>query len=173
MIFMSESGITDAAREGDWDRWYVEHLKIMATVPGISSAQRFRTSTAGHPPSLAMYSVASADVFQDPYYLRVRGMGEWLALIDRRYYRRNLFAGAERAPELTQGEVLLVADRAAERALDGIDWTWLECVGIDRSTPYRGIAMVDEERARRIDSALAIAVYRAATPCHLSSRLSQ
>ena len=45
-----------------------------------------------------MYSVASPNVFDDPYYQSVRGMGEWLTLIDRRYYRRNLFAGAERAP---------------------------------------------------------------------------
>ena len=65
MIFMSQSGITDPSRERDWDAWYFKHLEIMATVPGISSAQRFRTKTEGHSPSLAMYSVASPDVFQD------------------------------------------------------------------------------------------------------------
>ena len=36
MIFMSQSGIIDAAREDGWDRWYVDHLNIMASVPGIS-----------------------------------------------------------------------------------------------------------------------------------------
>ena len=142
MIFMSQSGITEPARESDWDRWYIEHLTVMATVPGVSSAQRFKTRTAGHSPSLAMYTVASAQVFSGPYYLSVRGMGEWLALIDRRFYRRNLFDGLARAPAVSDGEVLLLADRDAPvRAPDSPEWTWLECVGIDRSTPYRGIAV--------------------------------
>src|SRR5712672_563774 len=98
MIFMSQSGITHAGRESEWDRWYVQHLEIMASVPGITSAQRFKTSMPGHSPSLAMYSVASPELFQDPYYLSVRGMGEWLTLIDKKYYRRNLFAGLAHAP---------------------------------------------------------------------------
>ena len=165
MIFMSESGLTDAARESEWDRWYVGHLDLMASVPGISSAQRFKTSSAGCPPSLAMYSVASASVFQDPYYLSVRGMGEWLPLIDRRYYRRNLFVGAEYAPDVAQDSILLVADRAkAEPGLGGVAWTWLECVGIDRSTPCRGIAVVPAQAAPA--DASGIAVYAPATACH-------
>jgi hypothetical protein len=167
MIFMSQSGITDPARESDWDRWYVGHLDLMASVPGIASAQRFKTATPGHPPSLAMYSVASAAVFEDPYYLSVRGMGEWLALIDRRHYKRNLFEGAQLAPQVRDGEVLLVADRAApDAALGGAEWTWLECVGIDRSTPFRGIAVVDAARGDSLARGAPIAVYRPASPRH-------
>ena len=145
----------------------------MASVPGVGSAQRFKTSTPGHPPSLAMYSVVSAAVFQDPYYLSVRGMGEWLALIDRRYYRRNLFEGAERAPEVAQDRVLLVADRERpEPGLAGLNWTWLECVGIDRPTPYRGIAVVSEAQALDVAAANDIAVYRPATPVHKPRQVS-
>jgi hypothetical protein len=167
MIFMSQSGITDPARESDWDRWYVGHLDLMASVPGVASAQRFRTLTPGHPPSLAMYSVASANVFQDPYYLSVRGMGDWLAVIDWRYYKRNLFVGAELAPNVDDGEVLLVADRdTADEALGGADWTWLECAGIDRSTPYRGIAVLSEARAQSFALGAAIAVYQPVTGRH-------
>ncbi len=70
----------------------------MLTVPGVSSAQRFVTDTPGYSPSLAIYTMAGPGVFDDPYYLSVRGMGEWLPLIDRRYYQRNLFAGLDRAP---------------------------------------------------------------------------
>jgi len=163
MIFISQSGITDPTRESDWDNWYIAHLNLMAGVPGIASAQRFKTVTPGHSPSLAMYSVASADVFQDPYYLSVRGMGDWLALIDRRYYKRNLFQGAERAPLVNDREVLLVADREAPDAgLGGAAWTWLECVGIDRSTPYRAIAVVDEAHAQTFAPGPSIAVYRPA-----------
>ena len=163
MIFMSQSGITDRSRESDWDNWYVEHLNIMVSVPGISSAQRFKTSTPGYSPSLAMYSVASPEVFDDPYYLSVRGMGEWLPLVDRQYYWRNLFAGAQRAPEVALDSLLLVADRRApEPGLAGVDWTWLKCVGIDRSTEFRGIAVVAADFATTAD----VALYRPATACH-------
>lgn len=142
MIFMSQSGLVDPRREAEWDAWYVEHLHIMLTVPGIYSAQRFKTDTPGCPPSLAIYGVAGAAVFDDPCYRSVRGMGEWLPLIDRRYYRRNLFAGLERAPAVPLDAVLMLADRDSEDgALSALGLTWLECVGIDRSTPYRGIAV--------------------------------
>src|SRR3954471_16199496 len=131
MIFMSQSGLTDPARESEWDAWYIGHLKLMASVPGIGSAQRFETKTPGYSPSLAMYSVASPAVFEDPYYLSVRGMGEWLPLIDRRYYTRNLFQGLEHAPRVGEDERLLVADRdAPESGLGDVQWTWLECVGL-------------------------------------------
>jgi hypothetical protein len=142
MIFMSQSGLSDPGREAEWDAWYAEHLRTMVTVPGISSAQRFRTASPDHPPSLAMYTVASAAVFTDPYYLSVRGMGDWMPLIDRRHYRRNLFGGLDAAPSVHDGAVLLVADRDRPVELPGLPLTWLTAVGLDRSTPYRGIAVV-------------------------------
>ncbi len=163
MIFISQSGLADDARAAEWDRWYLEHLRIMATVPGISSAQRLRTATPGFPPSLAIYSVASAAVFDDPYYQRVRGMGEWLALIDRRYYQRNLFAGLAEAPLIAADAHLLVADREAPaNVVPGVHFIWLECVGIDRSTPYRGLAVVDAAQLLPLDAT--VAVYHPVTP---------
>jgi len=162
MIFMSQSGLADRARESAWDEWYVGHLRIMAGVPGVSSAQRFKTATPGFPPSLAMYSFASADIFIDPYYLSIRGMGEWQALIDRQHYKRNLFDGLGRAPLVADGQCLLLADRGQPAGrIAGLEFTWLECVGIDRSTPYRGIVVV----ASAPPSVPAdVAVYRPVTP---------
>jgi len=143
MIFMSESGLLQRARESKWDRWYVEHLRIMSTVPGVHTTQRFKCAVPGHPPSLAMYSIASAAVFDDPYYLSVRGMGEWLPLIDRHWYRRNLFDGAAAAPPVRNDQVLLVCDRAAPcDAPPGLDVLWLRGVGLDRTTAWRGIAVI-------------------------------
>ncbi len=157
---MSQSGITDPARQSNWDAWYVEHLRVMMTVPGIHSAQRFKTDSPGYPPSLAMYSVAGAEVFDDPYYRSVRGMGEWLPLIDRRYYRRNLFSGMARAPAVPAAAVLILADREQEdAALAGLGFTWLICVGIDQSTPLRGIAVLTTKPAARVG----LAIYRPAT----------
>lgn len=167
MIFMSQSGLTDPSREGDWDRWYFEHLTIMVTVSGIGSAQRFKTATPGFPPSLAMYSVVSADVFQDPYYLSVRGMGEWRSLIDQQHYKRNLFDGLTHAPQVSAGDVLLVADRdAPEAGLAGMEWSWLVSAGIDRSTPYRAISVVDADLAEPLRALSDIAVYEPASSCH-------
>jgi hypothetical protein len=165
MIFMSQSGLTDASRQSEWDRWYVEHLKLMASVTGIDSAQRFQTTNRSYPMSLAMYSIASAHVFDDPYYLSVRGMGEWQPLIDRAQYKRNLFEGLERAPAVAEDSFLLVADRdQPEPGRAGIEWIWLECVGIDRSTPYRGIAVVPARVAERGARHSGIAVYAPVTP---------
>ena len=163
MIFMSQSALVAPERESDWDRWYIEHLRIMATVPGISSAQRFKTDAPDYPRSLAMYSIASADVFSDPYYQSIRGMGEWAQLIDRRFYRRNLFEGLDRAPTVGESQVLLVTDREApDDAAGEAPWTWLQCVAIDRSTPYRGIAVVDAAAADLAGSR-GLAAYRPVT----------
>ena len=163
MIFNSQSGLLDNTRAADWDAWYLEHLRIMATVPGISSAQRFKTDTPGFSPSLAIYSFASKDVFTDPYYLSVRGMGEWNALIDTRYYKRNLFAGLDHAPRVAEDACMLVADReSAAGPIAGVEFTWLECVGIDHSTPYRGLAVVAATALPELPET--VAVYRSASP---------
>jgi hypothetical protein len=164
MIFMSQIGITDPTRERELDGWYVEHLKIMLTVPGVSSAQRLKTTSAGYPPSLAMYTVSGAGVFHDPYYLSVRGMGEWMPLVDKAHYRRNLFDGLDEAPDVSENARLLVADREGpEPDLLAIPWAWLECVGIDRSTPFRGIAVVPLSVAEKASGASAVAVYTPVT----------
>ena len=163
MIFMSQSGITDASRAMEWDAWYVEHLRIMMTVPGISSAQRFKTESRGYSPSLAMYTIASAAVFEDPYYQSVRGMGDWLPLIQKEHYHRNLFEGLDQAPDVGKDSVLIVADRDSPADVPGVALTWLKCTGIDYSTPYRGIAVVKGDAAGTGAARASVAVYRPAT----------
>jgi hypothetical protein len=164
MIFTSESGLLDPSREPEWDEWYHGHLAAMASVPGISSAQRFRTSVPGRPPSLAMYSVASPAVFQSEVYLRVRGMGPFVSVVDESLHRRNLFDGLETAPVVVPTAILLVADRSEPGPLvEGI--SWLRGVAIDRSVPYRGIGVfVDETAARGAADRLgAAALYKPVT----------
>jgi hypothetical protein len=101
-------------------------------------------------------------VFADPYYQRVRGMGEWLPLIDTRYYRRNLFAGLDAAPTVEDRFVLLVVDRERPAAVPGLTLTWLEAVGLDRSTPYRGMAVVERAGAEAL-AGHGVGVYRPVT----------
>jgi hypothetical protein len=148
MIFTSESGLTDPSRLPEWDAWYRGHLAAMAAVPGITSAQRFRALDEGPPPSLAMYTVASPAVFDSDIYLRTRGMGEFIPLVDRRLHRRNLFEGLDAAPQVPIGGILLVADRTAEGPA-AADIVWLRAVAIDRSTPYRGIAVFADPAGAR------------------------
>jgi hypothetical protein len=159
MIFMSQSGLTDPGRAAEWDAWYVKHLRIMLSVPAVSSAQRFLTDSPGYSPSLAMYTVPGPEVFADPYYLSVRGMGEWSQFIDRRHYHRNLFAGLDRAPAVAANARLIVVDRDREdAALADVRLTWLKCAGMDRSTPLRGIAVLDAAAAEKL-RARDLAVY--------------
>jgi hypothetical protein len=165
MIFTSQSGLIDASRDAAWAAWYVGHLEAMAAVPGIGSAQRFAALEPGPPPSLAMYSVASPAVFESEIYLSTRGMGPWQALIDRRHYHRNLFDGLDVAPAVPSDAVLLVADRAAPEPADAA-LTWLRAVGLDRSTPFRAIAVLpDTQAAQRLRAAIGgtVGLYRPVT----------
>jgi hypothetical protein len=78
-----------------------------------------------------MYGVASAEVFKGEYYQSVRGMGEWLPPIDKRWYRRNLFDGLTVAPVVSAEQVLLVADRdAPDTALASQPFAWLKVAGM-------------------------------------------
>ena len=160
MIFTSESGLTEPSRRDAWDEWYLGHLAAMAAVPGIASAQRFRALDDGPPPSLAMYTVASPAVFQNELYVKVRGMGPFVSVVDESVHRRNLFEGLDEAPRVAVGGILLVADRAAA----GPGLTWLRAVGLDRSTPYRGVGIFpDLAAARQATAGLdgAVALYAA------------
>lgn len=174
MIFMSQSGLIeaaqDAAREADWDAWYIEHLRIMVTVPGIDSAQRFRTDSPGHPPSLAMYTIDSAAVFTDAYYQSVRGMGPWAALIARQHYKRNLFDGLRSAPAIARGSVLLIEDRTDPDPSEVFnDRTWLRCVGLDQTTAFRALGVASDGDSARW-AGPGIAEYRPVTDCYSKAR---
>jgi hypothetical protein len=174
MIFTSQSGITDPTQEPQWAQWYVEHLRIMRTVDGITSAERFQTKAPGWPPSLAMYSIRSPEVFVDPYYQKIRGMGPWLSLIDKRFYQRNLFEGIAEAsvmaPEVPAGSVLVVTDQTQptlghqEPALEGVTFNWLRAVGLDQSTPYRGICVMPHARAFNLPMRADVVLYTPAQP---------
>ena len=164
MIFMSQSSITDLTLSDEWSKWYVEHLEIMLTVNGIDSAERFTTDSQGWPFSLAMYSIRSPEIFEDPYYLKIRGMGTWAPLIDKNYYQRNLFSGRDVAPKLSKDEVLLVTNQSTPIPdLLDLEWDWLKSEGLDQSTPYRGIIVIRSEsfiQLEQIIKNLNIGVYR-------------
>jgi RimJ/RimL family protein N-acetyltransferase len=108
-----------------------------------------------------MYTVTSPAVFTSEIYLSVRGMGPWVGLVDERLHHRNLFDGLETAPEIPEGGVLAVADRATPEPIDGL--TWLSAAGLDRTTPFRGIGFFPDAASARRATAGNATIYRPMT----------
>jgi hypothetical protein len=145
MLYVVEMAFGERSRQAEWDAWYLEHLHVLLSVPGFHTAQRFVCLSPWRAPWLAIYSVDAAEVFESAPY-RARGgrdsTGEWKPLM--RNWDRNVYDGLERAPAVDRGQALLLADAepASVRGL-GIDFCWLEAVGLDRTVTRRGLAVVD------------------------------
>ena len=77
-------------------------------------------------------------------------------LVDRQWYRRNLFDGLDVAPVVNEDEVLLVVDRPTPDA--ALPFVWLAVAGIDRSTPYRGITVVNKNKVPALAADVAVYV---------------
>jgi hypothetical protein len=57
-----------------------------------------------------------------------------------------LFSGREVAPKVSKDEVLLVTNqREPISNLLDLEWDWLKSVGLDQSTPYRGINVIKSD----------------------------
>jgi hypothetical protein len=101
-------------------------------------------------------------------------MGPWLSLIDKRFYQRNLFEGVEQtsimAPEVPADCAIVVTDQAQptlahqEPAFEGVTFIWLRAVGLDQSTPYRGISVIPHARAFSLPTRADVALYASAQP---------
>jgi hypothetical protein len=145
MLYVVEMDFAEPSRQAEWDAWYLEHLRVLLSMPGFHTAQRFVCLTPWRAPWLAIYTVDSPEVFESAPY-RARGgrdsTGEWKPLM--RNWDRNVFDGLERAPAVGADQVVLLADAepASVHALD-VDFCWLEAVGLDRTVTRRGLAVVD------------------------------
>ncbi len=159
MIYTVELNFSDPAREEEWNAWYETYLAQLVSLPGLSTAQRFRAVTPGTPTwaYLALYSVASLDVFESEAYRSIGGGGKASARFTEAIRRRrNVYAGLDRAPEVTDaGRVLL-----CEHTRDG--WDLADCLflPLEAAAGRRkaGATELDGEPSRR-----AIAVIAAAT----------
>lgn len=69
-------------RLAEWGDWYEKsHFPKIRQVPGVESADRY-VSTADPRRSVAIYGLADLDVFQQPEYLALPGMGDWRPEVD-------------------------------------------------------------------------------------------
>lgn len=158
----------DPATEPQWHEWYAGYLQKLVSVPGITSAQRFKAIGCTPSRYLAMYSVASAAVYETQAYRNMGGGGSQSARFHHAYqsWTRNLFEGAVRAPAVRDGQRVLVFDRD-QRDEDNplsLRATWLEAVGLHMTTRYRGFLVLD---ADEVVSTASLA------PCYLYEPFTQ
>jgi len=161
MILMSQNSVIDPRHDAAIDAWYHEHLTNMSSVPGIFSAQRFKTTTPGFPRSIALYSVVSEQAFEHPFYNSIRGFGDAARMIDENDHHVDFFEGLNAAPVVADDEVLLLINSDEPAGISNIHFTWLKCVARDFSTPWRGICVMPANRVPALNAR--IAVYRPAT----------
>lgn len=149
---MVEHTIGMPALEAEWSQWCTNYLRMLIAVPGIQSIQRFRVSGSSPSRYMSMHTVDSAQVFDSAPYKASGGGGRASERFRPAYqsWRRNLFEAAMPAPMVGEGQVLLVRD---SKAPDGAPFTWIRVAGLDRSTPYRGLAVMAAADAAGIAAA--------------------
>ena len=158
-MYTVELNFSDPAREAEWHAWYETYLAQLVSLPGLSTAQRFRAVAPGTQSweYLALYSVASLEVFASDAYRSIGGGGHASARFTEAIRRRrNVYAGIERIPEVTDaGRVVLCEDTRHARDLADCLFVPLQSAGGRRQA---GATELDGEPSRR-----AIAVIAAAT----------
>ncbi len=152
MIYMVDIELKPNA-DIDWHQWQSEMkpAETLLTVPGFRTAQRFRGARREPLAYCALYTVDSAEVMTSGTYRSVGGggtHGSWKPLVST--WHRDLFEGLDRAPKVANDSVLLVLDRKTPDAPAGLQSVmWTKAAGLDRSTPYRGFAIVDRAKGER------------------------
>ena len=171
MIYMVECALGQEQTDDTWNRWYADMKppERLLSVPGFRSAQRFRGIADRRQHYLALYDVGSAEVMASPAYRRIGGgnflTDVWKPLIQM--WQRNLFERDSRAPAVAQDAALLTVDAATpDVVLSGCTIEWMRCAGLDRTTPYRGLAVVTRACADALGSATSgIGIFLPRTPC--------
>jgi hypothetical protein len=146
---MVEMGFPHPKRLAEWHDWYMEHIKVLLTVPGFRASQRFEAVVDNASPYLALHEVASAAMFESEAY-RNRGgptsVGEWRSL--QTNWHRNLLDGLDETPEVPPNAYLLLLRNARNAVLPtGIAVDWLRGVGLDGTIKECGLAVLPDAGA--------------------------
>jgi hypothetical protein len=161
MIYMVEMALLDTDRRAEWDAWYVAHQYRLLSIPGFRASQRFEAIHPVTSPFVALHEVASADVFTSPAYRAQAGptnTGEWQAKMNN--WHRNLFA-LDHSPDVPMELRLVVVETDGASGLpDDASVTWMDAVGLDRSVPRRGLAVMPPATADRLVGILGLRVLK-------------
>ena len=159
MIYITEMAFADPSRLAEWHAFYLRQIANLQTVPGFLASQRFESLADTLSPFSALHEIASAEMFESAIYKQRGGRasnGAWQ--VDMINWHRNLYNGLDATPEVADGSYLLFIDEKREIAERDIAIPpdvrihWLNLVGLDRTIPHRGIAVL-----AKADPMLAIA----------------
>jgi hypothetical protein len=164
MIYMVEMALLDAVRRAEWDAWYVAHQHRLLSIPGFHASQRFEAIHAAESPFVALHEIDSPEIFAGLAYRTQAGpgnTGEWQAKMGN--WHRNVFAGVAHTPDVPMdARLVLVEEGAALPAR--VPVRWMEAVGLDRSVPRRGLAVLPPAAADRLAGAPGIRVLKPIGP---------
>jgi hypothetical protein len=151
MIYMVEMALLDTTRRAEWDTWYVAHQHRLLSIPGFRASQRFEAIHAAESPFVALHEVDSPEIFVGPTYRAKAGpgnTGEWQAKMGN--WHRNLFA-LDHTPDVPMDARLVVVEDAGGAAVpERASVQWMQAVGLDRSVPRRGLAVMSPATADRL-----------------------
>jgi hypothetical protein len=154
LIYITEMAFADPSRLAEWHAHYLRNIANLQTVPGFLASQRFESVAETPSPFGALHEIASADVFESAIYKQRGGRasnGAWQN--DMLNWHRNLYSGLDATPEVADDAYLLFIDEkreVAEREIAlpaRVQVHWLTLVGLDRTIPHRGIAVLDDADA--------------------------
>lgn len=155
MLYMVECGFSEPALEDEWNAFYSgpKLADLLERVPGFRRSQRFREVGESDAPYIAIHEVVSAELLSDPSYFGAGGGSflQWQGYITN--WRRTIFSGLDRLPEVAADQRLVVLDEAP-RDVEGWDIHWLQAGGLGDLVSNRGVAIVDADRADRARDAL-------------------
>ena len=156
MIYMVEMNLMEMERRVEWDAWYVSHMRMLITIPGIHATQRFECLHDHPSPFVALHEVDCPEVFESDAYKATAGpfgTGEWRTRMNN--WNRNVFDGLDQTPDVPEGSRLLIVEDGAEEALpSGLSVTWLIPVGLDRSVTRRGVAVCAANLAHALEAGI-------------------
>ena len=149
MIYMVDHVFANPQTEPAWHEWYAGYLHKLMSVPGFGSAQRFKAIDETPHRFLAMYSVASVDVYQSEGYKAIGGGGSQSARFhgDYQLWTRNLFGGADDVPVVNERQCVYAVDSATpDRVVPfGAKPVWLKSVGLHQTTQYRAVVVLEAD----------------------------
>ena len=162
MIYMVQHTFSLPELENEWNTWYFAYLEVLMSLPGFHSAQRFRVPATKPPRYMAMYTVSGPEVFESAAYRDAGGGGSHSVRFRPAYqsWVRNLFADIDQAPAVREGQCLISVDAAEPRAdLPGLKLQWGRAIALHKTTPLRGLAVVESATARSLKDLPSVTVY--------------
>ena len=165
-IYMVQQVFARPDWEEEWNAWYAGNLKVLMSVPGFRTGQRFKSVEGVPPRYMAMYTVDSPDVFETQIYKDSGGGGTASQRFRPAYqvWIRNLFEGVTVAPAVQEGQCLLMLDADASNVqLAGVPLAMMPCTGFHKTTSWRGLGIVDEARMQSLPKTDGLTIYRPIT----------